>query len=101
MNNYKTLQRYYKRELEDFIEWVERNRAAGRTMAVGSNVASRRSFDRKFTAYVCSHYDIKLVPTDWLPDLLEKTGLPKNWKELVSLSLIDLAKDDFKISKVR
>lgn len=101
MEQYKKLMKFYSREQEDFVNWLHKTNATTRSMTDGKNVNSPRAFRRKFASAVCARYDIKNVPGDWLPDLLEKVGLPDQWRELVWLTLVELAQDDFKISKVK
>lgn len=100
MTNYNTLMRYYHNTLEETLDYIAVV-GRGKTYLVGSNCRSERSFKRKITMLLCEHYSMKVVPTDWLRDLTDKTGLPKNWKDLVEIAIFELAADDFLISKVR
>lgn len=95
MNKYNQLIRFYKLELEDFTQWIETNRAAGKSMSIGKNVNDLKAFKRVFTKYTCGRFNLQLVPAGMLPDILEQNGLPQQWRELVWLSLVDLAQADF------
>lgn len=100
MTNYNTLMRYYHNTLEETLDYIAVV-GRGKAYLVGSNCRSERAFKRKITMLLCEHYSMKVVPTDWLRDLTDKTGLPKNWKDLVEIAIFELAADDHLISKVK
>lgn len=100
MNYYNTLMRYYHNTLEEQLDYIA-VATRGKAYKVGFNCRDERAFKRKMTMLLCEHYNMKMVPTDWLRDLTDKTGLPKNWKDLVEIAIFELAADDFLISKVK
>lgn len=99
MKNYETLMRYYNNTLEETLDHISVV-GRGRALKVGDKCRDPRAFKRKITSAICNHYGMKMVPAEWLMDLTNKTGLPRNWKDLVELAIFDLASDDFLISKM-
>ena len=99
MRNYETLMRYYHNTLEETLDQIKVV-GRGKALKVGDKCRDPKAFKRKITMLLCDHYSMKMVPAEWLRDLTNKTGLPRNWKELVELSIFELAADDFVISKM-